>query len=246
MNHSKIFTLITALSLIISLFISFQSSYCEGSSIIIENFNNYSNNLFKHWLLRKGTPKKASKVYKIKSESNNRYLHASTRGNPGIALSLAKQVKWNCRSYPFLRWRWRIHKLPTGANETNRQKNDSAAAIYVIFQRSYIPFLSRNYQPVNVIKYVWSSSLPRGKIIHTKIVKKMGIEIYDSKYIILQSGKKNSRKWITEKRNVLQDYMLLFGKEPRYNPIFIGIRTDSNSTKSIAIADYDDFVIMNY
>jgi hypothetical protein len=154
-------------------------------------------------------------------------------------------VKWDINSYPILTWQWRVHRLPLGANEAKRGRNDSAAAIYVLFQRKQIPYLSWRYQPVNVIKYIWSSSLPAGMVVKKKKIQ-FGSIIYEGRFIVLESGNKKIGKWISEKRNVLKDYIRVFGKKPTYNPILIAILTDSNNTKSSAIADYDNIVIKKY
>ena len=132
--------------------------------------------------------------------------------------------------------------LPDGANEEARGKNDSGLAIYVIFQRSRIPFLSWKYQPINVIKYVWSTTLPVGKVVR-KDKTRLGSIIYEGYFIVLQSGTGNIGKWIMEERNVLDDYRKVFGEDPEYNPYLIAVLSDSNDTKSKAVADYDEIII---
>jgi hypothetical protein len=57
--------------------------------------------------------------------------------------------------------------------------------------------------------------------------------------IIVKSGKKLLNIWITEKRNMLDDYIRTFGEKP---PIISGIAimTDSDNTKESATAFYGD------
>ncbi len=210
------------------------------NSILIDDFEKYQNNLFNTWLLRTSSIEEAAKIYTIKTDKNkNSFLSAKSLGT---SIQIAKKVNWDLRSYPFLTWKWRAIQLPTGANEAARGRNDSGAAIYVIFQRAKIPFLSWKYQPINVIKYVWSTTLPKGTVVN-KDKTKLGSTIYEGRFLVLQSGKESLKKWITEKRNVLLDYKRLFGGTPEYNPYLIAILTDSNDTRSIAIADYDDIII---
>jgi hypothetical protein len=216
-----------------------KSSFCDKPGIIIEDFKN---NLFNTWLIRDASKRQASQKYKIRTEKNNRFLRASSYNT---SIQIAKKVKWDINSYPILTWQWRVHRLPRGANEARRGRNDSAAAIYVLFQRKQIPYLSWRYQPVNVIKYIWSSSLPEGRVVKKKKTQ-FGSIIYEGRFIVLESGNKKIGKWINEKRNVLKDYIRVFGKKPLYNPILIAILTDSNNTKSSAIADYDNIVIKKY
>ena len=76
-----------------------------------------------------------------------------------------------------------------------------------------------------------------------KIKKKIGATLYEGRFIVLQSGKEKIGQWITERRNVIRDYRMAFGKTPEKNPVLVAILTDSNDTKSSAIADYDTIVI---
>ena len=213
------------------------------SRIKIENFQSYFKSPFPQWKMRKNSPSVASRVYSIRSEGDNKYLHASTAGNHNLSIQIVKTFKWNIRKKPILSWKWRALKLPVGANEMNKKTNDSAAAIYVIFQRSWSPSKNWKKKPINVLKYIWSTSLPKGKVIHKKARKKYGITYYEGSFYVLQSGTTNLGKWVTERRNVLADYRRAFGKSPRYNPMAIGILTDSNAVKRTAIADYDDIIL---
>ena len=213
-----------------------QSSPADSYKVI----ENFQKKLFGTWLTRKASKKSASKIYSIKQEKNgNRYLHArSVR----TSIQIAKRVNWKLKDYPVVSWKWRVHKLPDRANEAQMGRNDSAASIYVIFPRKKIPFLSWKYQPVNVIKYVWSASLPKGEVVKKKKTR-LGSTIYAGRFIVLQTGNRNLGKWLVERRDVLSDYKMVFGRSPGKNPILIAILTDSNDTKSTAIADYDDITI---
>jgi hypothetical protein len=212
-----------------------------NDSIVIENFENYSakNNFLNVWLLRDDNKNEASNDYKIISEENNNFLSAKSNGT---SIQIAKKINWDIKSYPVLSWKWRANKLPDEANENAKGKNDSGASIYILFQRSNIPFLSWKYQPVNVIKYVWSTKLPAGDIVR-KQKTKAGKIIYEGHFFVIESGNENLGKWITEKRNVLEDYKKVFKESPKNDPYLFAILSDSNDTKSSAAADYDDIII---
>jgi len=214
-----------------------------NGSIYVETFQNYFRTPFPRWKMRKNSPSTAARIYSIKSEGKNKYLHASTAKNSDLSIQIVKVLKWNIWKKPVLSWKWRAHQLPFGANELNKKTNDSAAAIYVIFQRSWSPSRNWKKKPVNVLKYIWSTSLPKGKVVHQRARKKYGVTYYEGNFYVLQSGNRNLGKWITERRNVLQDYKRAFGKKPRYNPMAIGILTDSNAVKKTAVADYDDIIL---
>jgi hypothetical protein len=115
--------------------------------------------------------------------------------------------------------------------------------MYVVFIRRRVPLLPWDKQPINVIKYVWSTTLPVGRVLN-KIKNKLGMIIYEGRFLVLQSGASRMGGWITERRNVLEDYRRLFGNNPPGNPVMVAILTDSNDTRSVASADYDDIVIL--
>jgi hypothetical protein len=50
---------------------------------------------------------------------------------------------------------------------------------------------------------------------------------------VLRSGTADLNKWVTERRNVRDDYRKIYGAEPE-NPGAVSIAIDSNDTKSTA------------
>ena len=90
----------------------------------------------------------------------------------------------------------------------------------------------------HVIKYVWSTTLPVGTV--TKSPYNHRAMIY-----VIEQGAHNLNQWVSEDRNVLDDYIKTFGAQPP--PVeAIAIQTDSDDTKSSAAADFDDFLISKY
>lgn len=225
------------------------SSLLPGQDyIVIEDFEKYNFYPFAEWQ-HKEKFKDSHLVYSLVKENSNKFLRGSTCTN-NISIQLVKQVndnrfigsgriRWDIHRYPFFSWQWRVHSLPENGNESIPELNDSAAGIYVIFQKRVIPFAGWEYQPVNWIKYVWSSTLPAGTVINRNY-SRAGIDIYDGRYVVVALGKKGMGRWITFKRNVLEDYIKFFGARPLYHPVMIGILTDANSTGSRVQADYDN------
>jgi hypothetical protein len=244
------FIIFLSIFLTVSISWIFQSEevLSDTKYIILEDFQRYDEKSFPDWNFTRNYAK-ASSVYSIVNENGKKFLKGSTV-NAHYTVQLGKQVNennligknktnWDIYAYPFINWEWRIKILPTGGNETYEDTNDSAASIYVVFQKAIVPFASWKHQPANWIKYVWSSTLPTGTVISRKF-SKFGMSLYEGRYIVVASGNKDLGKWITFKRNVLEDYKTQFGGNPPHNPIIIGIMTDSNTTKSDAEADYDN------
>jgi hypothetical protein len=53
-------------------------------------------------------------------------------------------------------------------------------------------------------------------------------------YVIVRSGPDEVGKWITETRNVYEDYKKIYGEEPGEQIGAVSVATDSNDTQSSA------------
>jgi hypothetical protein len=160
-------------------------------------------------------------MFFIRNENSNQYVRIDTKGG---CTSIGKQFKFSPEEYPLLSWKWRINKVPKGGNESIKEKNDSAAGVYVIFKGK----LKLNH----IIKYVWSSTLPKGTVTKSPYNSR-------TKVIVLKSGISDRGKWLQETVNIQRDYKILFDKDAP--PVeAIGLLSDSDNTDSFASADYDD------
>ena len=175
------------------------------------------------WKVR-GKKSVAQAVYRIAEEEGNRFLHAYANNQD---VQIGMEYAFEPRDYPILRWRWRATKLPSGANERAKRTNDSAAAVYVIFDNGILP---------RAIKYVWSSSLSVGTRFDSPVY-------WRAKVVVLQHGPAGPGEWRQETVNFYQDYKSLFGFEPG-EVRGIALLTDSDTTASVAEAAYDDFMLL--
>ena len=175
--------------------------------------------------------RKSEVYYRILIEGDNYYLSAETQGgavNFGRATQLlyrGKKIKANLRLFQKLRWRWRVHRLPEGSDETDSGKNDSAAAVRLLFGTGVFSGKS--------LKYIWSATLPVGTVIESS----------RQYVVVLRSGADELGKWVWEEVNAYKDYRRLFGGDPRPADA-LGLLTDSNNTGTVVGADYDDIIFL--
>lgn len=209
----------------------------DDSTFVLETFDypQYLNSYPDIWEGRTGwrysKASRAEVYYRIQKEDDNFYLSAQTKGN---AVNFGRNAKViyrdratsaNLRLHQKLRWRWRVHNLPEGADETDDDKNDSAAAVRLVFGTN--PLSGKS------LKYIWSATLPVGTVIRSR-----------SQYVIvLRSGTENLEEWVWEEVNAYEDYRRLFGGDPRPADL-LGLLTDSNNTQSFVKADYDDITFI--
>ena len=167
----------------------------------------------------------------VQSENGNKYLHIRDEYRPGHSVAVfiePEKWKWNLKTHPILSWRWRVNEVPPGADERYTETNDSPAAISVVYGTKF-PFT-----PIT-IRWVWSSTLPVGAVAY----RPGRGRAYS---IVLGSGSQNLGEWVTVERNLVEDYIAIFGKEPPDEPKAISIQSDANRTPDgAADADYDDF-----
>src|SRR5581483_8533027 len=86
------------------------------------------------------------------------------------------------------------------------------------------------------IKYVWSSTVPVGTRLQNPLY-------WRAQMVVVESGSACLGEWKPETVNFYQDYKTLFGAEPG-KVLGIGLMTSSSFTKSVAVADYDDFLLL--
>ncbi len=213
--------------LVLSLFIS-ASLIAGGSLKVVDRFTPGDDGKFPSgWRAVKNKQKKKAKdVYKVVVEGGNAFLCAHSKGD---SVTIGKRFKVNLKKYPVLRWRWKVEKLPQGADERFKDTGDSAAGIYV-----YFPSGIRKWNP-KAIKYVWSATeLPRGFSTPSPYASRTKIVILENKHSPLG-------EWIEEEVDVRTDYERFFGKKLK-KVEGVGMLTDSDNTKSEAKACYDDIV----
>ncbi len=201
--------------------LSIPSAFTNGNFIIIDDFES---GLKAGWE-RKDFEGKTS--YEVVKEKNGHVLKAVSDGS---ATGLIYKYKYDVNEYPILTWRWKIEKIIKKGDAYTKEGDDYAARVYVIFPH-WIPFKTRS------INYIWANKLPKGA--HTP-------NTYYKKAILLavESGPENIGKWITEERNVYEDYKKLFGEEPRMAG-GVAIMTDTDQTGEKAVSYYDDIRIVS-
>lgn len=218
----------------------------SNGTVILETFEDETvGTLPSMWYDRDGNKKlpnhdpeeQSGYKYKIEQESGNKYLHYAGSRARHINLPLINQDKQNIYDIniyetPILSWRVRAENLPENANEEDKDRNDSVASIYVVFDMGHVLFK----KVPKSIRYTWSSTLKEG----TELSKFFG----NQKIIVVESGKQKVGQWVTFKRNIVEDYRRLFEDNPPRNPLAILILSDGDSTGSYVEADYDDIKLM--
>ena len=161
--------------------------------------------------------------YTIIEENQKYYLQASSKNS---ASALYKKIKIDPKSTPYLNWSWRIDKPLPNLNELEKNGDDYAARVYVVFKTGLTPLSSR------AINYVWVSQKPEKSSWPNPFTDKTIM-------IALRSNSDEPHIWQHEQVNIKEDLLQHFGFLPKFIE-GVAIMTDSDNSKNVAKASYGD------
>jgi hypothetical protein len=154
----------------------------------------------------------------VVSESPERALHLRSDHDSS---TISKELKVDIKQYPILEWRWKVVVLPRGGDARRKETDDEAAQLYVTFPRFPSAVRSR------IIGYIWDSTAPAGATFPSQKVNTVT-------FVVMRSGAADLSKWVTEKRNVYEDYKRIYGEEPAEPVGAVSISINSQNTNSRA------------
>lgn len=124
------------------------------------------------------------------------------------------------KNTPVLQWSWKVMAIPAGGHACQKSTDDEAVQVYVAWLRPPESVRSR------IIGYLWDSTAPPGTICKSEKMSTVT-------YIVLRSGSDELGKWMTERRNVVEDFRRIYGEAPE-NPSAVLLSIDSDDTGSSA------------
>ena len=144
--------------------------------------------------------------------------------------TINKEIKGkvHLKDTPMLEWQWKSIVLPTGANSCKKATDDQAGQIFIVWPRFPEAVRSR------IIGYVWDTTQPAGTICKSE---KTGTVTY----VVVHSGPTDLNRWVTEKRNVVEDFKKIYGEAPD-DPSVLSLSIDSNDTNTSSEAMYGPIV----
>ena len=166
----------------------------------------------------------------------------------GSASGLVRAVDIDPMRYPVIEWRWKVENILKKGNVTRKEGDDYPARLYITFKydSSKVGLFERakyeairlargEYPPMGAITYIWDSKSPVGTVVPNPYTDRVMM-------IVLQSGKEKVGRWVSESRNLVEDYRKAFGGEP---PRISGVAlmTDTDNTNESAVAWFGDIVL---
>jgi hypothetical protein len=136
------------------------------------------------------------------------------------ASGLYRDFRYRIAEHPWIEWTWRVDRLQQTADIRVKDREDYAAALFVIFERP-----SMRKRDVPTIAYVWTSAgIPEGSIVDSPH------HPGTTRNIVVRSGEARLGEWLRERRNVISDFRQAFGREPPETVEVIAFFTDNDQT----------------
>ena len=168
-------------------------------------------------------------LYSIDKEDHQSFvLGASTK----TASAMYYKIKLNMDKKPIISWKWNAQKFPDKGGSENlkdAKQDDFVGRVYVIFPALF-------FTNSKALEYIWTESVPEGTISPSPYSKNLQL-------FVVETGKKEGGGWVSEQRNIYEDYIKAFGSEPKLNIGAIAFMTDADSTGSTAESFFDDIKI---
>jgi hypothetical protein len=158
--------------------------------------------------------------FAVVEDGGRKVLHLKSAGDSS---TISKDIKGrvNLKETPVLEWSWKVTALPRGADSRRKETDDQAGQVYVTWPR--FPEAVRS----QVIGYIWDTTAPAGAVVKSQ---KTGTVTY----IVLRSGTADAGKWLTERRNVREDFRQIYGEDPGEGPSILSVGIDSDDVKGTA------------
>ena len=158
-----------------------------------------------------------------------RVLRARTQGQ---ASGLFKEVTINLDETPFLNWSWQVNTLFKGNDERSKEGDDYPARIYVLVSGGVF------FWNTKAINYVWSSNQPVGSEWPNAYTG-------NAQMLAVQSGDKKIGQWVSERRNIREDFQKLFGDDVTQIDA-VAVMIDGDNTGQSATSYFGDIFFSKY
>jgi len=167
------------------------------------------------------------------------------------ASGLVREISINPRDYPILRWRWKVTGLIQKTDVKRKDGDDYPARLYITFQHdsSKLGWFERakyeaarilygNYPPLATVNYIWANREAKGSVVPNPYSPR-------ARMIVLENAGSSLNTWVTEERNLLDDYRLAFGGDAAAVPRISGVAvmTDTDDTGESVSAFFGDIVL---
>ena len=157
-------------------------------------------------------------IWNVVDDGEDQVIQLRTESS---SFALEKSITVDLRQTPYLEWEWKVTVPPAGGDFSSPDTDDQAAQLLVVFPKTF-------FERRKVISYIWDPTAPKGTI-----GEGAGPIYLNVKAMVVESGAGQIGKWVTEKRNLVEDFRNLYGESPE-RAVAIRMQINSQHTQSVA------------
>ncbi len=235
------------LNLLTIVFVFSCGSALAAEQIIVGNFSKMpqSGALPDHWepLVFEHVTNRT--VYSHVVEGGTGSIQATSQaGSSG----LVRKITIDPKRYPMISFRWKIKDIIESADLTRVEGDDAPARVWITFAYESgkvdwwemikfegIKLIYSDYPPSACLVYVWAGHEKPGTIMENPNAGRV-------KMIVLESGAEKKGQWVSEQRNILEDYRAAFGSSDVPLISGVAVMTDTDDTGGQAVAWYGNII----
>lgn len=182
--------------------------------------------------------------YDLVRDQGHQVIRARSDGGSS---GLIRRITIDPHQYPIISWRWKAMNVLEKGDVTRKSGDDYPARIYISFayDGKGLGFFERakynaarwvygEYPPLGAVNYIWESRAPEGTTLANAYTDRVMM-------VVVETGSERLGTWVEERRNILEDYQMLFG-EPVPMISGVAIMTDTDNTGESALTYYGDIV----
>ncbi|MCF6323426.1 MAG: DUF3047 domain-containing protein [Gammaproteobacteria bacterium] len=163
--------------------------------------------------------------YQFVTDAGRQSLEATANGT---ASGLFREITIDLNKTPYLNWSWWVDDVLQGNDEKLKSGDDYPVRIYVVVSGGFFFWRTR------AINYVWSNSQPIDSHWPNAYTRRAAM-------VAVRSGVEQSGQWVSEKRNVQEDFRRLFGRDiDQIDAVAIMSDSDSDNSGGQVRARYGD------
>jgi DUF3047 family protein len=166
--------------------------------------------------------------FTVVEDQGHRALQLRSHGDHS---TIARRLRISLKATPLLEWSWKMVQFPAGADVRRKETSDLSGHLFVVWPRQPAVLRSR------LIGYVWDEKIPTDSV---EVSRKTGTVTF----VVVRSGTAEAATWVTERRNVAEDYRRIYGEDPE-DAGAVALSIDTNDTRSTAEALFGAIAFRN-
>lgn len=195
-------------------------------------------------------PRKQPTRFEVVQQGTQRVLKVEADDSYG---NLVHRTQVPLNAGTTLAWRWRVDQFVQGADLRTREGDDGAAKLCVSFDFpvNKLPLVERTRLalaraatgedvPSESLCYVWDNKEPKGTSLVNAFTQRIRMMVLESGPTAPPGG------WTDERRNLLADYRMAFGREAGSDVpdiVAVEVSADADNTHAHGLAYFSDLTL---